>query len=113
MNPANGGVRTLLRLEGAAVLIVAAGAYAQCAGHGWGFFAALFLVPDVSLAGYLAGPRAGARIYNTFHAYLGPLALISAGAFAANSLATDLALIWIAHIGMDRALGYGLKNVSG
>jgi hypothetical protein len=64
------------------------------------------------MAGYLAGPRTGARVYNAFHAYLGPLALVSAGALAMRPLAVDLALIWMAHIGMDRALGYGLKYTS-
>jgi len=113
VNPANGGVRTLLRLEGAAVLILAAGAYAQCGAHGWGFFAAFFLVPDVSLAGHLAGPSLGARIYNTFHTYLAPFALLCVGALTTRPVATDLALIWVAHIGMDRAFGYGLKYSSG
>jgi hypothetical protein len=106
---ASGGVRTLLRLEGLAVLAGAAWAYGACAGHGWGLFALLFLAPDLSLFGYLAGPRAGARVYNAAHTYLGPLILACVGAYWSGTAAVDLALIWAAHIGMDRAIGYGLK----
>ncbi len=70
-------------------------------------FAALFFAPDVSFAGCLAGPRFGAAIYNVAHSYLGPLIL----AATLLSLGTGLtvALVWIAHVGFDRALGYGLK----
>ena len=101
-----GNVRVWLRLEGLAVAAVAAYLYAR-GGHSWLLFAALFLVPDLSFAAFLAGPRVGAHGYNLVHSYVGPLAL------AAASLATGrppvVALIWLAHIGVDRLLGYGLK----
>lgn len=71
-------------------------------------FAALFLAPDVAFLGYLAGPRVGAAAYNTTHSTLGPLALAAIGVLYAPD-AMPLALIWLAHIGFDRALGYGLK----
>ncbi len=107
-----GGVRTLLRLEGAALLAGALVAYAQV-GAGWGAFALLFLVPDVSLLGYLAGPRIGAALYNAAHAHFGPAMLIALGALVAQPVALALGLIWTAHIGFDRLLGYGLKYGSG
>src|SRR5688572_16742267 len=67
-------VRTWLRLEGAAVLVVAVVLYAR-GDHSWGLFALLFLAPDLGFAGYLAGPRIGAIVYNALHSYVGPLAL--------------------------------------
>jgi hypothetical protein len=105
---AQGGVRLLLRLEGLALLSGAAALYWRTGGD-WKMFAALFLVPDLSFAGYLAGPRAGAAAYNAMHSTLGPLLLAAAGIALAQPLATFIALIWLAHIGFDRALGYGLK----
>ncbi|UZD55056.1 DUF4260 domain-containing protein [Caldimonas aquatica] len=107
-----GGVRWLLRLEGAAVLALALWAYHQQAA-GWGLFAAAFLAPDLSFLGYLAGPRVGARLYNAAHSYLGPAACLALGLLAAVPWAVPAALIWAAHIGFDRALGYGLKYPSG
>ena len=68
-----------------------------------------FLAPDLSFAGYLAGPRIGAYAYNALHTMVGPLVLGAAGLLADERLAIALALIWLGHIGFDRALGYGLK----
>ncbi|MDH6170649.1 hypothetical protein M2282_005824 [Variovorax boronicumulans] len=111
-NAAAGGVRTLLRLEGAFVLAAALAAYTQF-GLGWGVFALWLLVPDLSLLGYLAGPRVGAALYNAAHSYLGPVALLVLGVLAVMPWAVAGALIWFTHIGLDRALGYGLKYASG
>jgi hypothetical protein len=103
-----GTPRILLRLEGLAALIAAMIAY-RMLGGGWGWFAALFLLPDLSMLGYLAGARIGSICYNAAHSYLGA-ALLSAVAYTAHSpLAWQLAAIWCAHVGFDRALGYGLK----
>lgn len=101
--------RALLRLEGAVVLLAALAAYAHLGGS-WGWFAALFLVPDLTLLGYLAGPRVGAALYNAGHSYLAP-ALLAAVALAVTGpgVALSGALIWVAHIGFDRMAGYGLK----
>jgi hypothetical protein len=98
--------RLLLRAEGAAMFAAGVYAYAQL-GAGWGMFAALFLVPDLSMLGYLAGPRAGAHSYNLAHSYLAPAVLALAGLVAPAWL--PWAALWLAHIGFDRALGYGLK----
>jgi len=76
-------------------------------------FAALFLAPDLSMLGYLFGIRVGARTYNLVHTYLGPLALGFAGYFSPTPLLFALCLIWTAHIGFDRFLGYGLKYETG
>lgn len=104
-----GAVRTLLRVEGLTVLVLSVGAYAQWSGQSWGLFAALFLLPDLSMLGYLRGPRVGAGVYNLVHTYVGPALLGSAGLFWLGSLWLGVALIWAAHIGADRLIGYGLK----
>lgn len=105
---AQGGVRILLRLEGLAVLAAAVAAYVHL-GASWGAFAMLFLLPDLSFLGYLAGSRVGAIAYNTAHSYIGPVALLGLGQIGDMPAALALGLIWSAHIGLDHALGYGLK----
>lgn len=108
----SGGVRIALRLEGLAVLLASVTAYMQL-GAGWGAFAMLFLVPDLSFLGYLAGARIGAAVYNLAHSYIGPVALLALGTLADMPVALAVGLIWCAHIGFDRLLGYGLKYASG
>ena len=107
----SGGPRWLLRLEGLGVLAAAAVAYGQF-GIGWPWFFALFLAPDLAMIGYFAGPKLGALAYNATHSYLGPLALGSAATWTGNSNALAVSMIWAAHIGFDRMLGYGLKYAS-
>jgi hypothetical protein len=103
-----GGVRALLRAEGLALAAAATAAYIH-AGFSWGLFAALFLAPDLSFAGYLLGPRWGAAAYNLVHSTIAPLALGAAGLALGVPEAEAIALVGLAHIGFDRALGYGLK----
>jgi hypothetical protein len=109
---ASGGVRLLLRAEGLIVLAASVAAYAQF-GAGWGWFAALFLLPDLSFLAYLAGPRWGALAYNAAHSYLGAVGLLAVGVLGASPLLLAAALVWCAHIGFDRLLGYGLKYSAG
>jgi len=106
---AHGAPRALLRLEGALTLITAVAAY-HAMGGSWGWLAALFLLPDLSMLGYLAGPRLGAAAYNAGHSHVAPAALAAVAlALGAPQWALLGALIWVAHIGFDRMLGYGLK----
>lgn len=100
------------RAEGALTLIVAVMLFRQLNGS-WLVFALLFFVPDASMSGYLAGPRVGAHVYNVFHNYALPLALGALGLVFHLATAQLLALIWTAHIGLDRLLGFGLKLPSG
>ncbi|RWB75571.1 DUF4260 domain-containing protein [Mesorhizobium sp.] len=79
----------------------------------WWLFALLILAPDLSMLGYLAGPRVGADTYNALHILIAPLVLALAGVLLAGPITTAVALIWIAHIAIDRALGYGLKLPTG
>jgi len=83
-------------------------AYAHLGGE-WGVFAVLFLLPDLSMLGYLRNPRWGAALYNAGHSYLAPALVLLVGWCMAERSALSIALIWTAHIGFDRMLGYGLK----
>jgi len=79
----------------------------------WWLFAALWLLPDLSMLGYFASPCWGARIYNTVHSYVLPVVLgLSAYLLRAHGL-LPVALIWVNHIGVDRLLGFGLKYKDG
>jgi hypothetical protein len=101
-----------LRLEGLAAAALSAVFYART-GASWWLFAGLWIVPDLSLLGYLAGPGWGARIYNAIHSYVTPATLaVSAMLLRAPAL-VPIALIWFNHIGVDRLLGYGLKYPAG
>lgn len=102
----------VLRLEAVAALAVAVVFY-QLHNFSWWLFAIAFLLPDLSMLGYLAGPRIGAVAYNTVHSYVGPLLLGLVAAFADAATGMAVATIWFAHISFDRVLGYGLKDASG
>jgi Domain of unknown function (DUF4260) len=101
MNPTR-----ILRLE-ALLLLAALVALYQSVHASWILFVALILAPDIAMLGYLRNTRVGAACYNAFHSYAGPLVLGAAAVFLHPLL--PFAVIWAAHIAMDRALGYGLK----
>jgi hypothetical protein len=98
-----------LRLESLIVLVAAVALYFDADYAGWAFFA-FFLAPDLSIAAYLAGPRVGAVVYDLAHTYAWPVA-IAAGCLLSGEagLPVQIALIWAAHIAIDRVLGFGLK----
>lgn len=99
---------TILRIEALGVLAAACALYAHL-GYSWQTFAIFFLLPDVSMIGYAFGKRFGAALYNVGHSYLIPAAIGAAGLALKNDVAMTAAIVWFAHIGFDRALGYGLK----
>lgn len=104
--------RTFLRIEGASALTIALGGYFTLEGPIW-LLLVLALAPDLSMIGYLGGPRVGSLSYNIVHTYTLPLALGGFGYWANTRLALLIALIWTGHIGADRLFGYGLKFESG
>ena len=97
-----------LRVEGLALLTAAVVGYAAT-GRSWWLLPLTILLPDVLALGYLAGPRVGAQLYNVAHATPVPAALLGLAVWRDEPLLAALALVWLAHIGMDRAVGYGLK----
>ena len=107
-----GGLRTLLRLEGLTLFVGMTLLYGVWDGSWW-VYAILFLAPDLSFAAYLVGPRTGAIVYNAAHSYMAPMALMTTGFALSSPLVLSIAMIWLAHIGIDRALGYGLKYATG
>jgi len=102
----------LLKIEGATILILSTILYFYFGGE-WPMFLILFLAPDISMLGYIANKKIGANSYNIFHFYLLPAILILVGLIYNNNTLILLALIWMAHIGIDRVLGYGLKYPTG
>ncbi|WP_246688996.1 DUF4260 domain-containing protein [Mesorhizobium sp. WSM4310] len=102
----------IIRLEWAVVAAVAIVFYAW-SGVSWWLFGLLILAPDLSMFGYLGGPRTGAIAYNALHILIVPVLLLLVGYLSGHAVAIAVALIWIAHIAIDRALGYGLKLPTG
>lgn len=102
----------LLRVEGLSILI-AAGVLYGYQSYSWPLFALLLLAPDLSMLGYLFGHTTGSISYNLFHTYALPLSLALISLLVVAPLGIQLALIWLAHIGMDRAVGYGFKYATG
>jgi hypothetical protein len=100
--------RLLLRVEGAAVAATAVALYFW-AGYPWWLLLVLALAPDLSFVGYAAGPRVGAVVYDAAHTYALSVPLAALGVLADVEVAVQVGLIWTAHIGIDRAVGYGLK----
>lgn len=98
----------LLRVEGLAVFGAALLLYREL-GASWWLFLALALAPDVSLLAFLAGARAGAACYNLVHTYALPAVAFAGGFITETKTAMAVGLVWAAHIGVDRALGLGLK----
>jgi hypothetical protein len=104
----HGGPLLLLRIEALAYASLALVCYAY-SGYSWWLFAALILVPDVSMLGYLINRSVGAAIYNLTHTLTFPILLLLGAMLFANMLLLAVGTIWVVHIGADRALGYGLK----
>lgn len=98
----------LLRLEGLALALAAAGLYLALVGDPL-LFVILVLLPDVSIAGYLAGPRVGSIAYNAAHLLALPLAVLGWGFWTGEALALAAGLAWLTHVGADRTMGLGLK----
>lgn len=73
------------------------------------WFVLLFFTIDLFMLGYLADPRVGAAVYNFGHSYIVPVIGLAIAFVWDDSLVLAFTLIWIGHIGLDRALGYGLK----
>jgi hypothetical protein len=103
-----GTVLALLRAEGLAVALVMA-VVAWQLGPPWWLVVPVLVAPDLALAGYAAGPRTGATLYNAAHSYLGPTLVAGAWFVLGGGALAAISALWALHIGMDRALGYGLK----
>jgi hypothetical protein len=101
-------VRFWLRLEGIAALALGWVVWRAFDGDPvW--FLPLLLVPDVSMVGYLRGPRLGAMTYNLAHNWFTAGVVFALGAALEINWLAMAGTILVAHTGIDRLLGYGLK----
>jgi hypothetical protein len=100
--------KLLLHLEGVVFFLGAIALYATQGGS-WVAFVLLLLAPDLAMVGYLVNPRVGSYAYNAVHTYAAPAALAALSLAGQWPVGVQVALIWFAHIGMDRVLGFGLK----
>lgn len=96
------------RAESALLALVTAVAFVDL-DFAWWWLLALFLLFDLSMVGYVRGPRIGAWTYNMVHSYVGPAAFGAAAVLDSARWAAFVALAWAFHIAVDRTLGYGLK----
>lgn len=109
----NRNIKGMLRLEAATILTLSSIAYFQYAPN-WQLFALLFLLPDLAILGYAVNNKTGAVLYNMTHSLIGPgLCLGISWLVLKSELGISIGLIWFAHVGFDRTLGYGLKYASG
>ena len=104
----SGTPRLWLRLEAAALLTGALIAYSTTGQHWW-LVPVVVLLPDLAMTGYVGGTRIGAFLYNLAHATPMPALVIGLGWWQHWPLVLGLGLVWLAHIGLDRLMGYGLK----
>ena len=102
------GVDLILRAESLAIFVTGVLLYLQLNGNAL-WLLPLLLAPDISMVGYLAGPRAGAVSYNLAHNLLTALVVLGIGWLAGTAPLALVGAILLAHVGMDRTLGYGLK----
>jgi Domain of unknown function (DUF4260) len=105
-------VRAWLRLEAFVVFAGAVLVWIALDG-GWASFALMFFLPDLSFAAYLLGSRVGSMVYNLTHSYAIPAVLAITGAALDQASVILAGSLWTAHIGFDRALGFGLKYPTG
>jgi hypothetical protein len=102
------GPDVILRAEQVAIFLAGVIAYLVLGGS-WLLLLPVLLAIDLSMVGYLAGPRFGALTYNVGHNLVLALAVFGIGCWSGIGWLQLLAVLWVAHIGMDRSLGYGLK----
>jgi hypothetical protein len=96
-----------LRLEGLVVFLATLILYFSQGGTHLGLL--LLLVPDVTFIGYFKNRQFGAFLYNLGHSHVLPFLLLVLSFLYHETWGYLFALLWMAHIGLDRALGIGLK----
>lgn len=119
-------MRYFVKLEYIFASILVALFYLLVGEFDWWWLIVLFPLFDISLVGYMMNPRVGAITYNIVHSFAGPAILAcvyvvtvghtaadEARVFTSDSLLLFTILVWIFHICVDRALGFGMKHVEG
>jgi hypothetical protein len=103
-----GSPRVFLRLDGLVLFVSSLLLFSHTHQHWWWVPVLLFL-PDLFMAGYVRSTKIGALVYNLGHTYMLPTIVAIAGWYTNHFLVLAIGLIWLAHVGMDRFAGYGLK----
>ena len=101
-------VRAILRAEGLPIFIAGAIGFGALGGP-WLAFVPLLLVPDLSAVGYVRGTRLGSMTYNVAHNLVTAGALLGLGLWLGVGWLAITGTVAVAHVGMDRLAGYGLK----
>jgi hypothetical protein len=105
-------MKRILSTEYLIAAILVAVFYVAVGNFNWYWLPVLFIVVDISMVGYLANPKAGALTYNIGHSLIGPALLVAIYIATSNQIVLFASLIWLFHILVDRALGYGLKHTT-
>lgn len=100
--------RTWLRLEGLAALVGGVAAY-RALGGDWIWLIPALLAVDLSMVGYLVGPHPGAITYNLAHNWFTAGIVVGLGLVTGIAWLTLAGCVLVAHTGVDRLAGYGLK----
>lgn len=101
-------MKTTLKIDQAGIFLIGLLLFTML-DYSWWLFPALFLLPDLSMAGYLAGKKAGAFTYNLFHHQGTAAVLYITGYFTVLNWLQLAGVIILCHTALDRMLGYGLK----
>ena len=101
-------MKNMLKVEEAMQLILAIFLFNDSP-FAWWTYAVWFLAPDVSMLGYIFGPRVGAYCYNLFHHKGVAVLLYLIGAYSNSHVLIFGGLVLFGHSAFDRILGYGLK----
>ncbi|MCT4635799.1 MAG: DUF4260 domain-containing protein [Rickettsiales bacterium] len=112
-NEVSGYVAWILRAEALVVLIAMIIYYQNALETPWKTFFILFFIPDISLLGYFINKKVGTFSYNLMHSYISPLVIGTIFWYYSLDELNYLIVIWIAHIGFYRTLGFGLKYFDG
>jgi hypothetical protein len=101
-------MKTLIKIEELFVTLLSFYLFLNL-GYAWWLFLVLFLAPDLSMLGYLFGPKAGAWTYNIVHHKGVAITLFILGGFLQVQPLQIAGLILLGHSSLDRVMDYGLK----
>jgi hypothetical protein len=106
-------IKLIIRAEYAFAAVLVAAFFITVAFFDWWWLLIWFLVFDISTLGYLINKKIGALTYNIGHSLIGPTCLIALYIVTFSQTLLFIILLWLFHIFVDRAMGYGLKHSTG
>lgn len=106
-------MKTLISAEHLFLAVLVGIFFVAVGGFDWYWLLVYFLVFDISAIGYLVNNHVGALTYNIGHSLIGPGIVVGYYVMTGNETALFIALLWLFHILVDRALGFGLKHAKG